>query len=84
MAFNLVVKTSPSLDAYLVCHVAMFFSVACVLMRVALGRSQTGARGCSVCVRILLVEGSLEGDACKDTKDVNYAFISIVEPPRAV
>jgi hypothetical protein len=39
VAFDLVVKTSSSLDAYLVCHVAMLFSVACVLMRVALGRS---------------------------------------------
>lgn len=39
VAFDLVVKTPPTLAAYLLCYVAMLFSVACVLMRVALGRS---------------------------------------------
>lgn len=39
--------------------------------------------GCNVCVRSLLLGGSLEGDASKHTKDVSYAFMSMVVPPSA-
>jgi hypothetical protein len=39
VALNLVVKTSIVLAVRFVCHVAMLFSVACVLMLVVLWRS---------------------------------------------
>lgn len=64
----LVVETSIALSAYSVCHVAMLFSITCMLMLAVFWRSYIDARECDVCVRgvrsVLLVEGLLECDTC--------------------
>ena len=64
----LVVETSIALAAYSVCHVAMLFSITCMLMLAVFCRSYIDARECDVCVRVvrsvLLVEGLLECDTC--------------------